>query len=92
MTATTAERIANMARSVSIDLATFPDRPLLCIDFYTPAGKVYHLCYSEWKPYRCLLEDLTLLLPDEGVTGEDCERIIDIWAERAHEHKVEVSA
>lgn len=91
MTAT-AERIANMARSVTIDLTTFPDRPLLCIDFYTPAGKQYWLCYSEHKPYRDLLEDLIVLLPGEVVTGEDCERIIDIWAERAHEHKVEVPA
>jgi hypothetical protein len=91
MTAT-AERIANMARSVRIDLTTFPDRPLLVVDFHTPAGKEYWLSYSEKKPYRDLLEDLTVLLPGEGVTGEDCERIIDIWAERAHEHKAGVPA
>lgn len=91
MTAT-AERIANMARSVTIDLTSLPDRPLLVVDFHTPAGRRYDLCYSEWKPYRDLLKDLTVLLPGEGVTGEDCERIIDIWAERALEHKVEVPA
>jgi hypothetical protein len=91
MTAT-AERIAEMARSVSIDLTTLPDRPLLVVDFYTPAGKQYWLTYSEKKPYRDLLEDLTVLLPGEGVTGEDCERIIDIWAEQAHQHKVGVLA
>jgi len=91
MTAT-AERIADMARSVSIDLTTLPARPLLIVDFLTPAGKQYWLSYSEKKPYRDLLEDLTVILPGEGVTGEDCERIIDIWAERAHEHKVEVPA
>ena len=91
MTAT-AERIANMARSVRIDLTTFPDRPLLVVDFYTPAGKEYWLSYSEHKPGRALLEDLTGLLPGEGVTGEDCERIIEIWAERANKHKVGVSA
>ena len=91
MTAT-AERIADMARSVSIDGTTLPDRPLLIVDFYTPAGKQYYLSYSEHKPARSLLEDLTVLLPGEGVTGEDCERIIDIWAEQAHQHKVGVPA
>ena len=91
MTAT-AERIANMARFVRIDLTTFPDRPLLVVDFLTPAGKQYWLTYSEKKPYRDLLEDLTVLLPGEGVTGEDCERVIDVWAERAHQHKAGVPA
>lgn len=86
MTAT-AERIAAMARSVSIDLTTLPDRPLLVVDFLTPAGRRYDLCYSEWKPYRALLEDLTAILPGEGVTGETCEIIIGLWAERAHQHK-----
>ena len=91
MTAT-AERIANMARSVSIDLTTFPDRPLLVVDFHTPAGEQYWLMYSEWKPYRDLLAHLTDILPDEGVTGKDCDRILEIWVERAHQHKAEVSA
>lgn len=91
MTAT-AERIANMARSVSIDLTTFPHRPLLVVDFNTPAGKQYDLCYSEWKPYRDLLEDLNAILPGEGVTGVDCEIIIGLWVERAHQHKAGVPA
>lgn len=91
MTAT-AERIAAMARSVSIDLTTFPDRPLLVVDFNIPSGKQYYLSYSEHKPARALLEDLTELFPGEGVTGEDCERIIDIWAEQAHQHKAGVPA
>jgi len=88
MTAT-AERIAAMARSVTIDLTTLPDRPLLIVDFCIPSGKQYYLSYSEHKPARSLLEDLTVLLPGEGVTGEVCERVIDIWAERA-QHKAGV--
>jgi hypothetical protein len=91
MTAT-AERIANMARSVRIDTTTLPDRPLLVVDFLTPAGKNYSLCYSEHKPARALLEDLTAILPGSGVTGEDAENIIEIWAEQAHNHEAEVPA
>lgn len=78
-----AEHVAAMARNVTIDLTTFPDRPLLVVDFHTPSEKQYWLSYSEHKPARELLQDLTELMPSLGLTGEDCELIIDIWAERA---------
>ena len=92
MTAT-AERIAAMARKVIISYSPSQNCHFLIVDLRTPEGERYDLCYSSTNtPIENLFRDLKGILPSESVSRRDCELIIESWAERAHEHKVEVPA